>query len=167
MKFDKDIHLEFEHFIGVKDTFYRAVDPAYRQHVIDGSRFAGRYSSADQPTLYLSASIEGVKVAIGAHKKNRVEKQEVVKVLVEGTRILDLRDEAARLAAQIEINDATHPWQPLVAKGDRPPSWSVRDRVIELGGKGLIDPSRQQPGLWHLVLFEWNQEDAPCVEVID
>jgi hypothetical protein len=32
-----------------------------------------------------------------------------------------------------------------------------------LGAHGLIDPSRKQPHLWHLTLFDWNNPGAPCV----
>jgi hypothetical protein len=31
----------------------------------------------------------------------------------------------------------------------------------------LIDPSRKAPGLWHLVLFSWNQDNAPQVHLVD
>jgi pentose-5-phosphate-3-epimerase len=39
-------------------------------------------------------------------------------------------------------------------------------KVIEAGANGLIDPSRKRPGLWHLVLFRWNEANGPKVRVI-
>ncbi|WP_220034109.1 hypothetical protein [Curtobacterium sp. MCLR17_043] len=38
----------------------------------------------------------------------------------------------------------------------------MRDRLIDIGANGLIDPSRKSPGLWHLVLFRWSVADAPA-----
>lgn len=43
----------------------------------------------------------------------------------------------------------------------------VRDRLIEVGVNGLIDPSRKSPGHWHLVLFRWNMAEAPSVRLLD
>lgn len=153
-------------FNRVQGTFYRTVDPKYRLQVIAGSRLAGRYSAIDQPTLYLSASREGMAAAIAVHKGSRSLKQEVIEVDVDGGGIFDLRSESASQAIGVELSDAVAPWQDLVAQGHRPPSWGVRDRIIELGGKGIIDPSRQKEGLWHLVLFEWNKGATPRVRVV-
>jgi RES domain-containing protein len=152
-------------FKSVEGTFYRAIDPTYRSEVITGSRLAGRYSSSTQRTLYLSATREGMAASIGIHKKKRSTEQEVIELEVAGGRIFDLRDEDSCRSIGIELSDAISPWQELVAQELRPRSWDVRDRIIELGGKGLIDPSRQRPGLWHLVLFEWNKDTAPSVTV--
>lgn len=154
------------HFMSVDGVFYRTIDTAYRSDAIAGSRLAGRYSSSEQPTLYLSATLEGMEAAIGTHRENRSSKQEVVEIEVVGDKIFDLRDMEACLAANIELSEALSPWQQLVAQEKQPTSWDVRDRIIDLGGKGLIDPSRKKPGLWHLVLFEWNRENAPTVRVV-
>lgn len=153
-------------FNEVRGVFYRTIDPAYRSSVIAGSRYPGRYSSIDQPTLYLSSTHAGMEAAIRVHKANRSQEQDVVEIEVDADRIFDLRDDEACAKAGINLSDAISPWQPLVAKGDRPKSWNVREQVIELGGVGLIDPSRQVSGLWHLVLFDWNRENAPIVTVL-
>ncbi|MFM2475581.1 RES domain-containing protein, partial [Burkholderia cenocepacia] len=65
----------------------------------------------------------------------------------------------ARLGVRLE--DATAPWQAVVEAGGMPSSWRVRDALVAAGASGLIDPSRQSPGLWHLVLFAWNAPGAP------
>ena len=67
--------------------------------------------------------------------------------------------------AGIQLSDALAPWQAIADAGGTPPSWVVRDRLIEIGANGLIDPSRKSPGLWHLVLFRWNVDGAPTVRV--
>jgi RES domain-containing protein len=150
----------------LRGVFYRAVDPQFREHAIAGSRSAGRYSRPGQPTLYLSSSVDGVEAAMITHKSDRSSSLEVVNVEVEASDIFDLRDSYALASIGIDIADAVAPWQEVMAAGDTPRSWTVRDRIIEAGANGLIDPSRKRPGLWHLVLFQWNEGIGPKVRVV-
>lgn len=151
----------------IEGTFFRAIDPRFREHALAGSRTAGRYSRADEPTLYLSSSVDGVEAAMIAHSDARSASLEIIEIAVEATGIVDLRDAAALSALDIDPGDASAPWQDTVASGGCPPSWSVRDRLIGAGAHGLIDPSRKRPGLWHLVLFHWNEPEAPGVRVLE
>lgn len=154
-------------FTDIEGIFYRAIDPAYRAYSLSGSRSAGRYSRSTQPTLYLSSSREGVEAAMQSHKGNRSSELEVVSVHVVAQKIIDLRNSSALSEVGVSIKDAIAPWQELVSKGVTPPSWAVRDRLVACGANGLIDPSRTAPCLWHLVLFSWNQDDAPQVHLVD
>ena len=149
----------------IRGTFFRAIDRRFRERVLIGSREAGRYSRASEPTLYLSSSIDGVKAAMTAHTDARSPAREIVTIDVTASRIVALRDAAALAAAGVDVADAVAPWQDIVAAGGAPRSWAVRDRLAALGAHGLIDPSRTRPGLWHLVLFHWNEADAPTVRV--
>lgn len=149
----------------IRGTFYRSIDPEFREFAISGSRSAGRYSRADEPTLYLSSSIEGVEAAMVAHKDARSSRLDTVEIDVEASGIIDLRDQDALKSAGVDLADAIAPWQEVVATGGVPRSWAVRDRLIEFGTNGLIDPSRKSPGLWHLVLFRWNEVNAPVVRL--
>lgn len=149
----------------IRGTFYRAIDPNFREFAIAGSRSVGRYSRAHEPTLYLSSSVDGVEAAMIAHKDARSVALEIVEIDVEASGIVDLRDANTLEAAGIELADAVAPWQDIAAAGGTPSSWAVRDRLLEVGANGLIDPSRKSPGLWHLVLFRWNQADAPTVRL--
>ena len=145
----------------VAGTFYRAVDAAHRAEALAGSRRVGRYSSAGQPTLYLSSSRQGVTAAMAAH--GGVERRVVLGVDVDAHHVVDLRDPAALSAAGVELADALVPWQDVVASGAVPSSWTVRRRLEHAGVQGLIDPSRTSPGAWHLVLFAWNTPGAARV----
>lgn len=154
-------------FTEVEGIFYRAIDPAYRAYALSGSRSAGRYSSVTQATLYLSSSRDGVDAAMQSHKGNRSSELEIVSVHVVANQIVDLRNFLALSAMGISLDDAIAPWQEIVAAGGIPRSWAIRHRLESYGAQGLIDPSRKAPGLWHLVLFSWNQDDSPQVRVID
>ncbi|MEV4900046.1 RES family NAD+ phosphorylase [Citricoccus sp. NPDC055426] len=149
----------------IRGTFYRAVDPQFREYATSGSRSAGRYSRASEPTLYLSSSVEGVGAAMIAHGGAGSLAREILEIEVDASGIFDLRDAAAVSALGLDLAGAAAPWQDVAASGGTPPSWTVRDRLIAAGAQGLIDPSRQRPGLWHLVLFRWNEPGAPVVRV--
>jgi len=150
----------------VRGTFYRAVDPAYRELALAGSRSAGRFSPPDVPTLYLSSSPEGVAAALIAHADARAPHLEVLAFDVSAPGIADLRDRAAMAALGVDVDAAAAPWQPDVEAGRTPPSWRVRSALVELGAVGLIDPSRKRPGAWHLTLFAWNEAGAPTVHAL-
>lgn len=102
-----------------------------------------------------------------AHKDARSSSLEIVKIDVEATGIVDLRDAAALELLGVNLTEAVAPWQNSAASGGIPTSWTVRDRLVAAGAQGLIDPSRKSPGLWHLVLFRWNDTGAPSVRVVE
>lgn len=153
--------------IEVRGTFFRAVDPRYASSALDGSRGAGRYNRADQPTLYLSSSREGVDAAMIAHRDSRTPDLEVLQIDVVASGIVDLRDPDALHRYGVDLAAAAAPWQEAASAGQVPSSWLVRDQLEAAGAHGLIDPSRQRPGLWHLVLFQWNDDGPVTVRVHD
>ncbi|WP_261554037.1 RES family NAD+ phosphorylase [Frankia tisae] len=157
---------ESDLFVAVEGGFFRAVDPTYLDDALVGSRAAGRYSPPGRPTLYMSASPEGVNVAMIAHAADRASEPALIALSVTASRIVDLRDPVAREATGIDLVDTLAPWQELVASGGKPSSWHVREQLEGAGAAGLIDPSRRAPGLWHLVLFRWNRKGEPTVRRI-
>jgi RES domain-containing protein len=151
----------------VTGTFFRAVDPAYRDAALEGSPSAGRYSPPDVRTLYLSSSHDGVAAATIAHSDDRTPNLEVLQFDVEADRIVDLRDHEALKPIGIDPADVAADWQEVVAAGGSPSSWKVRETLEHLGARGLIDPSRKQPHLWrHLTLFTWNADGTPNVREV-
>lgn len=163
---EQSSHHHLPGLVRLSGVFYRAVDPDFRAEALRGSRGAGRYSSAAQPTLYLSSSREGIDAAMIAHQQANLPAREVMAFEVQADLIFDLRNETRCKAIGIDPSDAAAPWQEIVARGGKPRSWSVADRLRDLGAHGLIDPSRQTPGLWHLVLFRWNIAGTPAVTPI-
>ncbi len=153
----------FTHADGI---FYRSVLAADLDRALDGSIQPGRYSRANQKTLYLSASREGVAAALMAHARPGDPERRVVAVKVAADLIFDLHDDLACRQADIDRDQAFADWQRLVAEGQTPPSWAVADRVRALGANGLIDPSRHAPGLWHMVLFRWNVPGGAKVRLV-
>jgi RES domain-containing protein len=150
----------------VSGTFFRAVARDHIASALAGSHGASRYAAPHQPTLYLSVSPEGVAGAMLAHGGMADGRRTMLAFHVEAQAIFDLRDAAALARARAEAGEPFGPWQQQFADGNEPPSWRVRNWIEAQGANGLIDPSRQMPGLWHLVLFRWNVPRAPRVEPI-
>ena len=148
-------------FRRVRGKFFRAIAPGRVADALHGSVQSGRYSRPGQRTLYLSASLEGVKAAMIAHGGS--DHRRILEFWVDAESIFDLRDTAVLDLLTRLVGNPFNDWQHHVAAGEEAPSWRVRDQVQSLGAKGLIDPSRHAPGLWHLVLFEWNAPGAPAV----
>lgn len=151
-----------DHRCRVTGIFHRAVDSSHRTGALDGSRQPGRYSDDGQRTLYLSSSPEGVAAAMVTHGGAPGDLA-VLRFSVHAEGIVDLRDPVTLTAAGVDLQDAVAPWQDVVVAGGVPRSWVVRRRLEDLDAEGLIDPSRTQPGLWHLVLFRWNTDGAARV----
>lgn len=151
----------------ISGTFYKAVDARFADAVLKGSHAAGRYSSREEPTLYLSSSVDGVDAAMIKHAARAAQQQVLLEFAVDAHRIADLRDVSAMARLGIDPQDAFGDWQTALAAGQTPASWRVRRHLEACGAQGLIDPSRQRPGLWHLTLFAWNREGAPTVTVTD
>ena len=153
-------------FVRLAGVFYRAVEARHRAFALEGSRGPGRYSSPAESALYLSASPEGVEAAMTTHRQDGQQARTLLSFEVRADRIFDLRNHHRCSAVGIDPAAAAASWREAVARGGEPPSWSVARRLKELGADGLIDPSRQAPGLWHLVLFRWNRPGAPQVTLI-
>ncbi len=106
-----------------------------------------------------------------AHTDDTTPEREILEISVRADRIVDLRDPEVGTRFGFDPADAAADWQHLLDEHGRPritapPSWQVRDLLESAGAHGLIDPSRKAPGLWHLVLFDWNSgPDSPHVEV--
>ncbi|NYD91053.1 RES domain-containing protein [Sphingomonas melonis] len=146
----------------VRGRFFRAVVPGYEQNALSGSVRAGRYSRPHQPTLYLSSSEAGVTAAMMAHA-GLTDRWHVLQFDVNAADVFDLRASRALDEVRRKAGDPLSAWQEIAEHGGEPASWHARDWIESIGAKGLIDPSRKVPGLWHLVLFSWNVPGSPIV----
>lgn len=101
-----------------------------------------------------------------AHTETRPSNLETLAFDVQATEIADLRQRELMASLGIDVDAAAAPWQDDFASGREPASWGIRNKLIELGAHGLIDPSRKRPGLWHLTLFDWNNGAGPSVRAL-
>ncbi|MBL4740893.1 MAG: RES family NAD+ phosphorylase [Sneathiella sp.] len=122
-------------------------------------RPAARFNRPGQDALYLSPDEKSARVAIGEYVRADDPPRVLIHYEIERCNLLDLRHpEAASIYEQ-----ARQSWQDVLAKGGEPSSWDAADYIRRSGHVGLIDPSRQRPGLWHITLLRWNEIGAPSV----
>lgn len=148
-----------------RGVFIREIAQDRVTEALAGSHAPGRYSRANQPTLYLSASRSGVEAAMRAHRERRPQGA-MLRFEVDAKDVFDLRKPEALARVRAECGDPLGDWQLALSRGETPASWRTRDWLESVGAAGLIDPSRQAPGLWHLVLFRWNQPGEPQVSLV-
>lgn len=91
------------------------------------------------------------------------ERRRVLTFDVNAEDVFDLRMPDALAEVRRIAGEPFGEWQSIAAAAGEPASWRARDWIESIGAKGLIDPSRKEPGLWHLVLFNWNLAGAPTV----
>lgn len=124
-------------------------------------RPAARFNRKGQDALYLSPDETSARVAMGRYLREGDPPRVLLSVEVERCALVDLRHPGA--AGLYDL--ARQPWQSALEAGQVPPSWGAADTLRAAGHVGLIDPSRQGPGLWHVTLFRWNAPGAPGVRV--
>jgi RES domain-containing protein len=141
----------------VKIAFASDVSSALAQGM--PHRPAARFNRRGQDALYLSPDEASARVAIGEYVKPGDAPRVLLRFELAPCQLFDLRHETA---AAVYAN-ARQPWQGAVARGQEPASWTASEDLRRAGYVGLIDPSRQQPGLWHITLFGWNRGGAPRI----
>lgn len=118
-----------------------------------------RFNRAGQDALYISPDVASARVAISQYLAPGDPPRVLLRFEVGRCEVVDLRHpEAAEL---YEL--ARQPWRKTLSEGKQPVSWQASDRLRHEGYFGLIDPSRQRPGLWHVTLFRWNEPGAPHI----
>ncbi|QIG51328.1 RES domain-containing protein [Nordella sp. HKS 07] len=150
---------------------YRAQNPvwSFKPTSGDGAALRGaRFNPKGVPSLYLALTIIGAVKEANQGLAHRIDPCVLCAYDVDCVDIADLRTEAGRDAAGIRFEDMSCGWMDFLARGERPPSWSIYDRLCEASA-GILVPSFA-PGAvasdFNLVLWRWG--DAPHkVEVID
>jgi RES domain-containing protein len=127
----------------------------------DARRPAARFNRMGQDALYLSPDEASARVAIGEYIRADDPPRVLAHFQVTSCHLVDMRQAAAADVYEL----ARQPWQQPFKRGEAPSSWLAADRLREAGHVGLIDPSRQRPGLWHITLFNWNQHHGPSVRI--
>jgi len=125
-------------------------------------RPAGRYNRSGENALYLTVNEESARVALQKYKSSLPRKRLLVEYRVSPCRVIDLRSPAADRLKLLTVGD----WKSQLANGIDADSWRVSDELRVSNEIGLIDQSRKRPECWHLVLFRWNEPDAPNVEMV-
>ena len=122
----------------------------------------GRSHRNGQRALYLSATPEGTIVAVRRYVQEGDPARAIFPLRVTDARIVDLRDTAATAALGIDTTHRAAEWQPMRAEGLPSPTWTISDRVRDLGLDGMLYASRTDRAKTHLTLFAWNAPGSAC-----
>ena len=128
----------------------------------DQNRPMGRYNAPGQDAFYASESVEAAEGALRNLRPDPKRAQVLLRYDIEADTLFDVRS-----ATEAQQSKFLAPWKPVVAEGQRPPNWDAADDLRARGFNGLIDQSRANPNLFHLVLFHWNAPDKPRISLLD
>jgi len=159
--------LEAAGHVAVTGRFWRMLAPRWAFDPLSGAgaaRAGGRWNEPRQPALYLSDSHA---TAIAEYQQDLPRPGTLTAYDVDAPAILDLADRSVQQAVGIDDPFLRQPWKHVRdVERRRPSSWDFVRAVASGGWNGLRVPSVQTPGT-NLVLWRWNETDAPIVRHID
>jgi RES domain-containing protein len=124
----------------------------------DPVRPMGRYNRPGQDAFYASENLNAAQGALRNFTPDPARRQVLLSYQIAAENLFDIRQ-----LNRSEAESYLEKWKPVVAQGGIPKSWIAADTLRAEGYDGLIDPSRANASLFHIVLFRWNQKDAPKV----
>jgi RES domain-containing protein len=137
----------------------------------DGAKTTGgRFNPKGVPALYLAHSVDGMFAEMGHGFASRFNPLTVCSYEVDVDDIVDLRTDADRTVASINLADLACAWLSDFNAGREPPSWTVAKKLIAGGVAGVLVPSfavGAKPGAHNLVLWKWGDALPHFVRVID
>ena len=154
-------------------TCFRAHDPKWAFSPISGAGAAlkgGRFNPVGVPALYLALTLSGMFKEMGHGFGHRFDPLTVCAYAVDVEDIVDLREDAGRVAAGVALDDLACPWAYDLTRRRKPASWQVAERLIAAGSAGILVPSfatGARPGLDNLVLWRWGADLPHRVTVHD
>ena len=140
---------------------YRAQEPYGTPAPIDGDielPTTGELQVATVRPLYLALNLEGLLLETGQGFGNRFDPLTIRAYEVDVEDIVDLRTEADRAAAGVELASMACSWQFDSLTRRFIPSWVLADDLIAQGAAGMLAPSlatNARPSMANLVLWRW------------
>jgi RES domain-containing protein len=152
--------------VRLQSIFYRGHDPRWSFTPLsgEGAKIAGgRFNPVGVLALYLAATIDTMIVEMTHGFAHRMEPLTVVNYDVDVADIVDLRTDANRRKAHVELADLSCAWRLDLASGREPASWRIANRVRRTAA-GILVPSfanGARADMYTLVLWTWGA-NLPC-----
>ena len=144
----------------VKIVFADQVDIILQRNL--PNRPAARFNRRGQDALYLSVDEDSARVAMKKYVSKSDPPRVLIRYMIQSCQLINLGHVDAR---ELHLQSRSD-WKDAIERGGNPPSWQVADKLRESNEVGLIDPSRQNPKLWHVTLLRWNEPNAPQVTMV-
>jgi RES domain-containing protein len=122
------------------------------------------------PALYLALSVEGMLLEMGYGFAHRFDPLTICSYVVDVDDLVDLRTEADQAGAGIALADIACAWAADLAKGTKPSSWRVAEKLVRAGASGILTPSfatGASSTMANLVLWRWSSDLPHKIEVHD
>ena len=152
---------------------FRAHDPRWSWTPLSGDGAAeagGRFNRRGQPALYLSLSPVTALREVSHGFAHRLDPLVLCSYDVDCEDIVDLSDDAGRLAAGVDLAALACPWALDLASGRKPASHRLVERLTGGGAAGALVPSFANgagPDDRNLVLWRWGPAPPHRVTVYD
>jgi RES domain-containing protein len=147
---------------------WRAFVPRWSYLPLSGegaARFGGRWNPVGAPTIYAARELS---TAWAEYNQGFVQHPAIiVRFDLVGATMVDLTD--AAIIRELDLRDDLHrcEWREIVASGETPETYRVRERLIAGGADGVIFPSFMSPGGTCVAIWRWNEHGGPRLELID
>ncbi|MDF3064018.1 MAG: hypothetical protein K0S06_4127 [Microvirga sp.] len=157
----------------VRCVCYRAHDPRWAFLPLSGegaARKGARFNPKGVPALYLSLSVIGALIEMGHSFGHRLDPLTMCSYEVDADDVVDLTDASERDRVGAQLSDMGCAWAYEVAKGRKPASWGLAERLRSEGAAGILTPSFARgagPDVVNLVLWRWGPELPHRVVVHD
>ena len=148
----------------VSGRFYRIIYARDLGRVLDPvPSIEGRFHHAGQSALYMSPQAKTAGLAIDSYVQPGDPERLIVPLLLSAADILDFRIPETNRDLGLSGKETCANWRQQRSADQPAESWKASDAARDLGANGMIYPSRKYRPLWHIVLFRWNQPDAPAL----
>lgn len=158
----------------------RLVRPVYRAHHprwsfdphsgAGAARFGGRFNPVGIPALYTSLRLETAWLEAQQAFPFKAQPMTLCAYEVDCADIADLTDPAVLAELRVTQDHLACPWEHMAARGVRPPSWELAERLIADGHVGALTRSFA-PGATgediNAVFWRWSDDLPHKVRVID
>lgn len=158
----------------------RLIRPVYRAHHprwsfdphsgAGAARFGGRFNPVGVDALYTSLRLETAWLEAQQGFPFKAQPMTLCAYEVDCADVVDLTDPATLAELGIAADHLACPWEDMAARGVKPPSWLLAERLIEAGHAGALVRSFA-PGTAtedvNAVFWRWSNEPPHKVRVVD
>jgi RES domain-containing protein len=147
---------------------WRAFVPRWSYLPLSGegaTRFGGRWNPVGAPTIYAARELS---TAWAEYNQGFVQHPAIIARLdLVGATLIDLNNPGVMSGLGLKGDLHRCEWRAIVASGEIPETYLVRERLIAGGADGVIFPSHMSPGGTCVALWRWNVPGGPVLELID
>lgn len=152
---------------------YRAINPRWSFLPESGegaALYGGRFNPKKVPALYTSERFETAWLEAQQGFAYKTQPLTLCSYEVDCEPVIDLTQPETLQALGIRAVDLSSPWELIASDGDKPPTWSLAEQLIQAGIAGIRVQSfavNASPADVNWVFWSWSNSTPTKVKVID